>query len=259
MTERSAAYERAVAFLHLVQERSSTRKEAWTWGTGYFHDDYPTKWILNYLCLERRPDPAEVPLVVANAERAFEARGLAHRKIHDDNPEGAHLVAGFEAAGWSVETLEVMQLDGDIEARPGASVEEVDGAQIRPPTHEWYRQTLVVTEEQAANLTDSLAAVERAVHTRYFAVRVPSGIASWCHLYQEGEVAQIEEVSTFERYRGRGYATATVLRAIHEARAAGASFIFLVADANDWPKDIYARLGFRPIGQIYDYSKLPPA
>lgn len=254
-----AAYDRAIDFLHTVEERSSTRKEPWTWGTGFFHDNYPTKWDLNYLRLERRPEPAEVDAVMAEAERIFEAHGFRHRKIHADHPDGGDLAGGFDDVGWSTETLEIMVLQEPTSRRSRIPVEEIGGAEIRPPTYEWYRQTLPVTEEEAINLRDSVGAVEHAVNTRYFAVRAPRGVVSWCHLYQEEEVAQIEEVSTFERYRGRGYATATVLRAIEEAKAAGARLIFLVADANDWPKDMYMKLGFQPVGRIYEYSKLPPA
>jgi ribosomal protein S18 acetylase RimI-like enzyme len=48
--------------------------------------------------------------------------------------------------------------------------------------------------------------------------------------------------------RGRGYASAVVLRAVEEARADGAELVFLVADAEDWPKELYRRLGFDEIG-----------
>ena len=38
----------------------------------------------------------------------------------------------------------------------------------------------------------------------------------------------------------------------------GAEFVFLVADANDWPKVLYGRLGFDEVGH---YTKFfaPPA
>ena len=49
-----------------------------------------------------------------------------------------------------------------------------------------------------------------------------------------------------------------MLGAIAEARKAGAEFVFLVADANDWPKVLYGRLGFDEVGH---YTKFfaPPA
>jgi hypothetical protein len=41
-----------------------------------------------------------------------------------------------------------------------------------------------------------------------------------------------------------------VLRAAAEARSSGADLVFLVADADDWPKELYGRLGFDTIGRL---------
>jgi hypothetical protein len=30
---------------------------------------------------------------------------------------------------------------------------------------------------------------------------------------------------------------------------------FLVADDEDWPKELYARLGFEPIGRRYEFTR----
>ena len=40
-------------------------------------------------------------------------------------------------------------------------------------------------------------------------------------------------------------------------RAEGAHPIFLLTDAADWPQQLYARLGFSPIGHLYEFLKLP--
>ena len=72
-----------------------------------------------------------------------------------------------------------------------------------------------------------------------------------------GDVAQVEDVGTLEEFRGKGVARNIVLRAVDEARAAGASLVFLFADANDWPQHLYGRLGFdvaRPVTAVH-----PPA
>jgi predicted N-acetyltransferase YhbS len=64
-------------------------------------------------------------------------------------------------------------------------------------------------------------------------------------------------VATADRFRKRGLATAVVLTAIDAAHAAGADFVFLIADAEDWPKEMYAKLGFEAIGITYEFQ-LPP-
>jgi hypothetical protein len=44
-----------------------------------------------------------------------------------------------------------------------------------------------------------------------------------------------------------------VLAAIEAARADGAEFVFLVADLEDWPKELYRRLGFDELGYFVKF------
>jgi predicted GNAT family acetyltransferase len=86
---------------------------------------------------------------------------------------------------------------------------------------------------------------------------VDGEIVSYTDLYSDGADAQIEDVGSLPEHRGRGYATAVVLAAAAAARHDGADFVFLVADAEDWPKELYRRLGFDELG---NYTKFfaPP-
>ena len=43
------------------------------------------------------------------------------------------------------------------------------------------------------------------------------------------------------------------MRALQEARRAGCDLAFLVADADDWPKDLYRRLGFDDLGRYVKF------
>ena len=64
-------------------------------------------------------------------------------------------------------------------------------------------------------------------------------------------VAEIDNVHTLERFRGRGVARAVVGRAVQEASSiAGADLVFLIADDADWPKELYAKLGFDPVEHV---------
>jgi hypothetical protein len=40
-----------------------------------------------------------------------------------------------------------------------------------------------------------------------------------------------------------------------EAEAAGADLVFLCCDAGDWPKDLYRRLGFDPVGRYLRFTR----
>jgi len=95
--------------------------------------------------------------------------------------------------------------------------------------------------------------IAEGVSARFFGAVEGAEVVAAADLYLDPPDAQIEDVVTAEASRGRGHGTAVVLTALADAYAAGAEFVFLVADANDWPKDWYARLGFEPVGE---YVKL---
>ena len=92
-----------------------------------------------------------------------------------------------------------------------------------------------------------------AVDTRFFAGRADGEIGSYCELYYEPDIGQIEDVLTLERFRNRGLARATVTRALDASREAGHDLTFLLADRDDWPKELYAKLGFDEIGRIWEF------
>jgi ribosomal protein S18 acetylase RimI-like enzyme len=93
---------------------------------------------------------------------------------------------------------------------------------------------------------------------RFFAAEEDGVVASHCSLYSDGEIGQIESVLTLPFFRGRGLARAVVLHALAESRAAGHELTFLVAEEDDWPKELYGKLGFETIGRHYEFS-CPPA
>jgi ribosomal protein S18 acetylase RimI-like enzyme len=114
------------------------------------------------------------------------------------------------------------------------------------------------TPEVLDQIFAAKALIGRRVSTRFFAVELEDEVVSYSDLYLDGADAQVEDVGTVPEHRNEGHATAVVLGAIAEARKAGAGFVFLVADADDWPKELYGKLGFDVVGH---YTKFfaPPA
>ena len=62
---------------------------------------------------------------------------------------------------------------------------------------------------------------------------------------------------TLPEFRNRGLARSVVSKAIEEGRRIGADLVFLTADANDWPKELYRKLGFDEIGYLYEVRLTP--
>ena len=220
-------------------------------GRAVYTDEFPRRHDGNYLWVEREGEPEEL---VAEASR------LDRRVLFVPDPELAdRLAPWFEERSWRIERHLVMaQLrEADKEADLGL-VSEVAEEDLRPARTRVVEGQPWATPEVLEQLFAAKALIGRRVQARFFAVVVDGEVVSYADLYQDGADAQVEDVGTLPEQRGHGYATAVVLAAVTEARQAGAEFVCLVADLNDWPKELYRRLGFDDVGH---YTKFfaPPA
>jgi ribosomal protein S18 acetylase RimI-like enzyme len=233
-------FARAWAFLDradMVGDRTAPSRV----GTAVYDDEVPLRLDSNFLRVEVKAEPEEV---LAEAER------LGRRMIvFRSTEEGERLAPFFAERGWLVRRhLLMAQLrkpdrDGDRQI-----VEEVAEEELRAA-----RQLVVADEPWGkphvmAQLFAAKHRIGERARTRFFAVRVAGEVVSYTDLYQDRADAQVEDVGTLPEHRGRGYATAVVTAAIAAARADGAEFVFLVADLEDWPKELYRKLGFDELG-----------
>lgn len=253
-----SAFRRALAFEEALGERCAERIVAFRFGRAFFNDTLPNVWDLNYLSADR-PHAATVEELAAEAERLHGEAGQAHRRVTVPDVEGEQLGEGFRALGWDVECLLFMaRRQAATRAADLALVEEVDLEVLRP-----LRQLIVSAEPWADSeeivrqvLAGSLL-VARAGRARHFAVRMDEEAVSAADLYSDGRTAQVEDVATHPAHRGRGYASAVVLRAVHEAEQSGHDFVFLVTDDAGGPKNLYAQLGFAPLGREWIFTRKP--
>jgi ribosomal protein S18 acetylase RimI-like enzyme len=250
---------RAVAFEEALRERCAERIVPFRFGRAVFNDTYPDVWDLNVLRVDE-PVGATAALLVEEAERLHGEAGHAHRRIAlPDEEPGTRLADEFRTFGWQVDCFLYMAYRGDG-ARSVATdaVEEVGAATLRPLREEisrgepWGADPGVVQQVLYAG-----EHVSRTANARRFAVRLEGETASGADLFSDGRTAQIEDVATHPDFRGRGLASAVVLRAAAEALAAGHDFVFLVADDSDWPKELYSRLGFAPLGRKWQFLRQP--
>jgi ribosomal protein S18 acetylase RimI-like enzyme len=251
--------DRVFAFQRWVYEATSTRSEELPWGTAFFQDDFPKRYDANMVLADRPLGRDTVVEVDAEMERLF--GGYVHREIEVRSDDDANRLAmGLAERGYAMERLLVMALRRSPD-RPGASdvVEEVDLETLRPLFLEiTRREPWGVAPGIAEMLADFRRVLVDGIGARFFTQRVDGSIAGSCELYVHGDVAQIEDVGTLEEFRGRGVARNVVLRAAEEAREAGASLIFLFADAEDWPRHLYERLGFDEIARSRLFTRWPP-
>jgi ribosomal protein S18 acetylase RimI-like enzyme len=127
-------------------------------------------------------------------------------------------------------------------------VREVREEDLRPARTQVLQGQPWATEEVLEQIFGAKRLIGQRVRTRFFGAVVDGEVVSYTDLYHDAADAQIEDVGTLPEHRERGYASAVVLAAIEAARSDGAEFVCLVADASDWPKELYRRLGFDTVG-----------
>jgi ribosomal protein S18 acetylase RimI-like enzyme len=247
--------ERILAHLRRADEGAVDEVRPTRHGKALLTPSLPLVWQLNAVRVE---DGAAGPReLVGEADEVF--AGAGHRKLVVHDPEqGARLAPPLAADGWNVYRLLVMVRDRPPE-RPerqgaGAEVERDTGAAtlaaFRREQPFGWQETAV---EQLAEMDERYGRVSRG---RDFAAP-PADPVCACRLYTANGLAQIDEVGTLERHRNEGHASAAVLAAADTAAAEGCEPVFLLTDAADWPQGWYRRLGFSPIGWVYEFLKLP--
>jgi ribosomal protein S18 acetylase RimI-like enzyme len=240
---------RAYAFLERG-DMAGDRSEPSSVGTAVFVDSLPRRLDSNFLRVEREADGETVR---AEAER------LGRRSIFIPDEElGERLVPFFAERGWRVNRVVVMaqRREPDREAPP-VEVVEVEEEALRPARYQVVAGQPWAAPEVMEQLFAGKHRIRDRLRVRHFAVEVDGAPVSYTDLYQGETEAQIEDVGTLHEHRGRGYATAVVLNAIAEARRDGVEFVCLVADYEDWPKELYKQLGFDELG--YYVKLISPA
>ena len=255
------ALERIDAFERDLEARLSTRTERSRFGRAYFHEGFPRRWDSNFVWTAAPLDGVEAEQLAADADEVLGGAGLLHRVIWvADAEQGARLAPGFAGLGYVVDRNVVMVHAREPDAWTDDRAEEVD---LKSAKAMWRDAHLeepdVIDPADAGMLADFLDVLAEDADARFYGVRVDGDVVAGAQLMVLGDVAQVEDVVTLTAHRGRGYARAAVLAAVRAAREDGADLVYLGADDEDWPKHMYAKLGFAEAGRSYDFVRKPPS
>ena len=248
--------ERCLALLREIDHRAAKSEVPFRFGTAYLHDELPRVWSRNYLSLERDLESATAGLVSSEADRVLAEAGVTHRKVEVFDAEvGERLAPGLATLGWQVECDVIMVAARKPDRETDLSiVEELDPEALEPVWAEANRADGHIDDEDVIRqLADGKRVLAKAIDARFFAARADDEIGAYCELYSGGGTGQIENVLTLEQFRNRGLGRALVLGALQESQAMGNELTFLLANRDDWPKELYRKLGFDEIGFVYDF------
>jgi GNAT superfamily N-acetyltransferase len=225
--------------------------ERWAHGTVVRATRYPSYFDFNVVRVE--DDPAmSVDGLVAFADEAL--AGLAHRRVDFDLIDAAEpLRAGFEAAGWRALRLLWMHHETAPPRGPDVHVEEVPYDAVHDLRVAWYREDFPCQDPSSYHAQAREVAQRR--HVQVLAVRERGAPVAFAQLERDGAAAEITQVYVHPEHRGGGRGTAMTRAAIEAA--GDVRDLWIAADDEDRPKQLYDRLGFRPAWTAMEFQRLP--
>ena len=244
-------------------------RQPWECGTVWRSSRYPDYWEMNQVVVER-PTGLSARALARLSDGLL--AGLEHRWVTVEDPdEAVRLRPGFEALGWRVVVLVWMLHSGSPPAgspRAGEGVvgdvpvvEAVPYDAVAALRAAWHEEDFPGTDP--GNFHAHVRERALAEGARVLAVRDGSGLPVGFAEVTGGGAgapgergAEVHQVFVTRAQRGRGLGTALTRAAIASALAPRRD-LWIGADDEDRPKELYSRLGFTPVWREWQFFRVP--
>jgi ribosomal protein S18 acetylase RimI-like enzyme len=250
------AMARARAWRHAAHAAVCDTLAPWAHGTIVRAARYESYWDFNLVRVEDDP-PLDADGLETVADEAL--AGLAHRRVDVEVIAAAErLRPGFEAKGWRTLRLVWMRHEAPPPPGPDLPVEEVPYDAVHALRVAWHGEDFPgqdAAEVAAYHAQAREVALRRGVQV--LAVRERGVPVAFAHIERDGAGAEITQVYVRPEHRGAGRGTAMTRAAI--AAAGEVRDLWIVADDEDRPKELYRRLGVRPAWVATEFLRLPPS
>ena len=241
---------RARAWRHATQAAVCDVLDPWAHGTVARSTRYPRYYDFNVVRVEDDA-PISQQALMAFADDAL--LGLAHRRVDFEFAEaGEALRSGFQASGWKAERLLWMRHEASPPPAPEVAVEEVAYDAVHDLRLTWHHE---FSPSDPTELHSWGREIALRRHTQLLAVREAGSLVAYAQLQRDGGAAEIAQVYVHPARRGHGLGRAVTLAAI--AAAADVRDLWICADDEGRPKELYTRLGFRPAWATIEFLRPP--
>ena len=193
---------------------------------------------------------------VAEAVTAVAAdAGWPHRAAQLRWPGAGAVAQELGRRRWQTEELLLMARPAT--PLPGAErAEVVEQTEVHDLWERGWRRDEVAPADRLDEVVAQLVAREHrndlVVAVTDVVVREEGRVVAAGQLRVDGATAAVESVTTDPDARGRGHADAVLAKILTLAAEGGCDLVVLEADAGDWPREWYARRGFRIVGSTWD-------
>lgn len=244
--------DRARAWLHARQAAVCDRAEPWAHGTVLRASRHPDYWDYNLVRVEEDLDLSPEALAAVADAALADAR---HRRIDIESASTAErLRPGFTALGWMTLRLVLMRHEAPLPPGTAAAVAPVPYDDVHALRVAWHEEDFPGVDQGGYLAQAREVALNHAVQV--LVTRggdgTPTGFAQ---LERIGDAAEITQVFVHPAHRGAGLGTALTRAAI--AAAGDVADLWIAADDEDRPKELYARLGFRPVWTLLELTRPP--
>jgi GNAT superfamily N-acetyltransferase len=231
------------------------------WGQAFLTPELDRCYDRNLLWVVGDAGGSSAAQLDAHAERLLDGHGMGHRRLLVEPAADARLRNALVGRRYDPGSHLFMAHAGDAPAATaGIAVEEVGIDAVHAATERY-----LLTDPDTEYGRDPRTRHHLLIHhreygprggaERRFAVVVEGEVVAWARLWRRGDEAQVEDVVCLAEHRGRGYGRAVVVAATRAALDEGAELVFIVADDEDWPKELYGRLGYEPVGALGVYLR----
>jgi GNAT superfamily N-acetyltransferase len=249
MSELSEHGRRAAAWRRAGWEAVCDVVEPWEHGTVFRATRYPSYYDYNVLWVEGDPGLGADELVAA-ADEAL--AGLDHRRIDFERAAaGDRVRADLKAAHWDSTRLVWMRHSEQLPPGPEIEVEEVDYDAVLGLRHTWHGDDF--PDLDSRSYLDNAREVAMTRDVRVIAPIEDGEPVGFAQVERIGDAAEVTQVFVLPQHRGGGRGTA-ITRAAIEA-AGDVEDLWIAADDEGRPKELYARLGFRPVWTSMEFLR----
>lgn len=238
-------------WLRATQEAVCDSIEPWEHGTVLRAARYPTYYNFNLVRVEGHAD-IDAQGLIAFTDRAL--TGLDHRRIDIETIELAdELRPELLAAGWRTTRLLWMRHEVPAAIESSVEVHEVPYEAVAELRTRWHDEDFPEAESVEFEVAAREVAMTRDV--RVLAATEDGRPIGFAQLESAGSGAEVSQVYVHPDYRGQGRGTAITRAAIKSSGEV--EDLWIAADDEDRPKELYGRLGFRPSWTMMEFLLLP--
>ena len=217
----------------------------------------PQVWDANQVRSVRAADPDDIDATLGWVESLY--AGFPHRRVAVDGDTPDPFEARLSLDGWTMTPVIQGVLSGELDdARtpPGVTIDAVvgddDWAAMERLTRLDHLDEAAKEgrEPWEAELTRSMVEHRRrkAPEVQAFVARLDGEeVGMFSALPGLDGMGLVEDLFVSPEARGRGISVALIRHCVADARSRGAHEVIIGSDPGDWPKRLYARLGFRPL------------